>query len=226
MPTQVTFNTLDDVKIVADWYPATTTGGVVILLHMMTNTRHSWAPFAYVLNQQHVAALAIDLRGHGESVFMTSGQKIDYHDFSDEQHLQSLNDISAALDWLNEKGYQNVEVILVGASIGSILALSSIEEHPDLKGLVLLSPGNYRGVNAKQQACYIHPEHVLWAAGSDIDDPEAYESARDIVLKASSERKKFVPYESSGHGVHLFTSDPYLMEDLASWIAESFKIII
>jgi len=198
----------------------------VLLLHMMTNNRHSWAPFAYVLNQQHIAALAIDLRGHGDSTKLKNNKRIDYHDFTDDIHLSSINDVTAALNWLNKKGYQNNEIIILGASFGSTLALETIEEHPDLKGLVLLSPGNYRGVNINHELLYIHPEHVLWAAGSDIDDPEAYESAKTIVLKASSERKKFVPYENAGHGIHLFTSDPHLMEDLASWLVTSFKAII
>ena len=226
MSTKITFDTIDRVKIVADWYPAPTTLGVTILLHMMPNNRRSWAPFAFVLNQHNIAALAIDLRGHGESIETVDGAKLDYRKFTDEQHRNSLFDVLGAIKWLGAKGYKIDDIMLVGASIGSAIALLALEDTPGLAGAVLLSPGNYRGVDIEEQANHIKYHHSIWTTGSDIDDPEAYESAKKIVELAPAHRKKFVPYENAGHGIHLFTSDPNLMDNIALWIKESFQQII
>ena len=219
----VTFQTFDEVNIFGDWYPSPTTIGVVILLHMMPADRKSWAPFQEVLLKHHLASLAIDLRGHGESVTTKSGGKLDYKAFTDEQHRQCLHDVMAAVDWLVAKKYEKSQIMIGGGSIGGNLAVWMLEQDPELAGAFCLSPGNYRGIDAFEQAGYLKSHHSLWTAGSDTDDPEAYETARKMMDEAGASRKTFVPYKNAGHGTHLFSSDPELMENLASWIEESLQ---
>ena len=223
MPEQISYKTFDGVTIVGDWYPTTTTVGVVILLHMMPSDRKSWAPFQKVLAANNIASLAIDMRGHGDSISGDGGIKLDYKKFKDIQHQQTLNDVVGAVEWLNKKNYPKNQILIVGASIGADLALWSLEEEPQLAGAVLLSPGNYRGMDAVEQASHVLPHQALLAAGSDTDDPEAYDAARSIIEKASSERKAFFPYKNAGHGIHLFSSDPQLMDKLAEWIRETIQ---
>lgn len=224
MSERVTFKTFDGVTIVGDWSPVPTTVGVTILLHMMPLDRRSWAPFQQVLTKYGVASLAIDMRGHGESVQTESGEKLDYKKFTDTQHQQTLNDIAAVIDWLVKKNYGLDRIMLVGASIGANLALFMLQQEPALAGAVLLSPGNYRGMDAADDALYVKAHQALWAAGSDGDDPEAFETARQVIETAGASRKMFTPYKNAGHGTHLFTSDPRLMDNLATWVKESFQI--
>ncbi|MBU2566874.1 alpha/beta fold hydrolase [Patescibacteria group bacterium] len=223
MPDQISYKTFDGVTIVGDWYPTTTTVGVVILLHMMPIDRKSWAPFQKVLAANNIASLAIDMRGHGDSTVGEGGIKLDYKTFKDIQHQQTLNDISGAIDWLTNKNYPKSQIVVVGASIGANLALWSLEQEPSLAGAVLLSPGNYRGMDSVAQAGEVLPHQSLLAAGSDTDDPEAYEAARAIIERCSSSRKSFLPYKNAGHGIHLFASDPTLMDKLAEWIRETIQ---
>lgn len=206
-----------------DWSPASTTVGVAILLHMMSVDRRSWMAFQQVLSKHGVASLAIDMRGHGESVNTDTGAKLDYKQFDDDQHMQTLNDVQAALDWLVKKQYSKDRVILVGASIGANLSLLMLRQSPELVGAVLLSPGDYRGIKGADEALYVKPSHCLWVAASDGDDPESFQVAEQLVEKAAAERKVFVPYKNSGHGIHLFTADPKLMESVAGWIKESLQ---
>jgi pimeloyl-ACP methyl ester carboxylesterase len=222
MPETITYTTLDKVIIKADWSPSPTTVGVAILLHMMPLDRKSWSDFQQILQRHHIASLAIDLRGHGQSTKTEEGATLDYKKFSDSDHKKYLYDVMGALDWLNEKKYTKDQTMMVGASIGANIALWALEDEPSLAGAVLLSPGNYRGINAVEKAGYIKSHHALWATGSDSDDPEAYETAKAVVEEAGAERKQFVPYKNSGHGNHLFTSDPELMENLAVWIEQSY----
>ncbi len=224
MPETIKIQTFDGVNLVGDWTPVPTTVGVAILLHTMPQTRKSWAPFAQVLAKHNVASLAIDMRGHGESNTLTSGEKIDYKTFTDEQHQRYVTDAAAAMDWLTGKKYPKNQIIMVGASIGANIALSMLQQEPALAGAVMLSPGDYRGIDALEQADYVKPHHAIWAAGSDSDDTESYEAAKSLINVAVAERKSFVPYKNAGHGVHMFESDPKLMESLAQWIKESLSL--
>lgn len=224
MSDRITFKTFDGVNIVGEWYPVPTTIGVAILLHMMPTDRRSWAPFQQVLVKYNIASLAIDMRGHGESVKTEAGGNLDYKKFDDTQHQQSVNDVQAAVDWLTAKKYDIDRIMLVGASIGANIALQEVQQEPRLGGLVLMSPGNYRGMNANEDALYIKAHQALWSTGSDGDDPEAYETAHKVVEVAAASRKMFVPYKNAGHGIHLFTSDPKLMDSLAQWMQESFQM--
>ena len=220
----IKYQTFDGVTIVGDWTPVPTTVGVAILLHMMPLDRKSWAPFAQVLAKNNVASLAIDLRGHGESVNTATGDKLDYKKFTEIQHQSYLNDVIGAVDWLVSKKYPKNQIMVVGASIGANVALWMLQQEPLLAGAVMLSPGDYRGIDALEQAEYVKPHQSLWAAGSDSDDPEAYEAAKSVINAAAAERKAFAPYKNAGHGIHLFTSDPKLMESLAAWIKESLLL--
>jgi len=222
MPETISYKTLDNVIITGDWSPSPTTLGVAILLHMMPSDRKSWAAFQQVLLKHNIASLAIDLRGHGDSNHTTEGAALDYKKFQDADHQKYLFDVLGAIDWLTEKKYDKEQIMTVGASIGADIALWALQDEPALAGAVLLSPGNYRGIDAVDKAEYTKYDHSLWAAGSDSDDPEAYETAEQIIEKAGAGRKKFVPYKNAGHGIHLFTADPELMENLAKWMQESF----
>jgi pimeloyl-ACP methyl ester carboxylesterase len=222
MSETINYKTLDNVFIVGEWSPSPNTIGVAILLHMMPNDRKSWAPFQQILQKHNIASLAIDLRGHGESTKTEEGGVLDHKKFSDEDHRKYLYDVIGAFDWLEEKKYSKSQIMMVGASLGANIALWALEDEPILAGAALLSPGNYRGIDAVEKAGYIKPHHAIWAAGSDSDDPDAYEAAKNVVEIAAAERKKFVPYKNSGHGVHLFTSDPELMENLSAWIEDSY----
>jgi pimeloyl-ACP methyl ester carboxylesterase len=222
MAETITYKTLDNVFIKGDWSPSPTTLGVAILLHMMPSDRKSWAPFQQILLRHNIASLAIDLRGHGESTETSEGVTIDYKKFTDENHRKYLYDVIGALDWLEDKKYSKDQVMMVGASIGANVALWALEEDPSLVGAAMLSPGNYRGIDAVEKAGYIKAHHAIWAAGSDSDDPEAYDTAKRVVELAAAERKQFVPYKNAGHGIHLFTADPELMDNLAKWIEESY----
>lgn len=223
MPESIIFPTPDGVSIAGDWYPSPKTFGVVVLLHMMTSSRKDWIPFQQELVKNNIASLAIDMRGHGESTKTKEGVVLDHKKFTDEQHQQYLVDASAAVRWLTNKKYEKSQIMVMGASIGANIALWMLEEEPALAGAVLLSPGNYRGIDAVAQAEYLKHHHALWAAGSDSDDTDAYETARKVVEESAAYRKSFIPYKNAGHGIHLFTSDPQLMSNLAKWISETFQ---
>src|SRR5215212_9666961 len=64
----VSVRTDDGVTLAATWYEADGRAApAVILVHMLHKSRHDWDPIASRLASEGIGALAIDLRGHGES---------------------------------------------------------------------------------------------------------------------------------------------------------------
>lgn len=220
MPERITLTTADDVVIVGDWVPATRVIGAAVLLHMMSETRGSWAPVQEALAKRNIASLAIDLRGHGESMQTIDGETVDYQKFSDDDHQTSILDAAAAVAWVRTRGVDLNRIALAGASIGANLALLELTEEPHLTGAVLLSPGSdYRGFRALEDAQNMIPEQRLVIVSSE-DDAESFGSSKTLYDQAPVEIKTFVPYKNAGHGTAMFKADPALPEKIAEWIAE------
>src|SRR2546422_8056894 len=66
-----------------------------ILLHMLGKDRNSWNGFPETLAQNGFVVLAIDLRGHGESV-VQNGKPISYQSFTSEDFNKMSLDVKAA----------------------------------------------------------------------------------------------------------------------------------
>src|SRR5688572_4848830 len=65
---RVSFRTADGVTIAATWFEASSRPApAVVLVHMLGRSRRDWEGVASRLADSGVGALAIDLRGHGDS---------------------------------------------------------------------------------------------------------------------------------------------------------------
>lgn len=218
MAQRISVETVDDVQIIGDWVPATTTLGAAILLHMMPATRTSWAPFQALLAQKGVASLAIDLRGHGESTKQSAGV-LQYQKFTDEQHAASWNDVQAAFGWVRGRQIEKGQIVLAGASIGANLALQFLAEEPQIPGAVLLSPGiDYHGVTTPESAEQILPHQGVWMAASRGDDDESVAAVQELDGLLEIEEKQTRILENHGHGTKLFEADAALMAEAADWL--------
>lgn len=218
MPERLT--TFDHVTLVADWVPAPTTLGAVILLHMMPATRQSWAPFQRVLAERGLASLAIDLRGHGDST-QAEGGSLAFQKFTDVQHARSINDVRAAYEWIRAKNIEPSRIGLAGASIGANLALQFLAEEPQLTGAILLSPGlNYHGVTTVDAAEKILPHQGVWMAASRGDDDESVAAIQQLEPLLAIENRINKIVDNHGHGTKIFETDPALMAEAADWLRE------
>lgn len=220
---RIVFQTADRVAIVGDFLMAPPPAGgsirAVLLLHMMPADRKSWHKLQEALHDRGVASLAIDLRGHGESL-VQDGRRLDYRAFDDEQHQGYLEDVRAALSWLRSRGFEERQVLLVGASIGANAALAIAAEKSAIPAVALLSPGeNFRGIATYDAAERLRPEQAIWIAASEGDDQESFDAMQEIIRRAPSTEKMAKPFASAGHGTHLFTIFPKLVDELADWLA-------
>ncbi len=224
VPERVEFETDDNVNIVGDWYESEDGNkGTVVLLHMMNRDRSSWAEFAEILVNSGYNALAIDLRGHGDSVVKkgeTNKSILDYREFTDEEHQSSIKDVYGALDYLKTKKSIGVdEIYIVGASIGANLALVALKSEPNLKKAVLLSPGiDYRGIISKSAISNLYSnQKVLMLAG--VSDEYSANSVREL-SKLAPDRADMKIFSNirTGHGTDMFATEPDLANMILNWM--------
>jgi alpha-beta hydrolase superfamily lysophospholipase len=214
----------DGVKVVGAWVTAPTTIGAVVLLHMYPATKESWAAFQPVLARRGIASLAIDLRGHGESVATTGGASLDYRSFSDEETRSSINDVRAAYDWIRDRGIDEDRIAAAGASIGANLALKFLSEEPHVPAAILLSPGlNYHGIDVMEFVDYVAPHQSVRIIASRGDDDDSVSASAEIVKQLFSEEKEFIRLENAGHGTKMFDSDAALMGQMADWLRDRIQ---
>jgi len=214
---KVSFVTLDDVTIVGDVYRGTGHGPAALLLHMMPAIKESWSSFANVLlSQGFKIILAIDLRGHGESQLQTD-KKLDFLEFSDQEHQLKIRDVITAVSWLEEQGATKDRLALIGASIGANLSIAYGAMNPEIPAVVALSPGlNYRGVTTEDKmSAYVGRALYLVASAEDTYSLETNQRLAALYSGATLKELNQV-----GHGTAMFDQSPDLMSEVAAWLIE------
>jgi dienelactone hydrolase len=179
-PQRVSFKTADGVTIVGDYYAPVPQAGqkapIAILLHMYPADRSSWQGFATNLSSVGFAALAIDMRGKGQSVEPAEMNLADRYEKRDSKLFQSMyEDVAAAYLWLRKQpDVDPSRLALVGASVGCSVALDYARRDPSVDVVVCLSPGtNYMGVNSLAHVrAYGDRPLLLAASEKERDAPE------------------------------------------------------
>lgn len=111
-PRTVAFRTADGIDLAADRYGAPSRGSV-LLAHGGGQTRYAWAKTAAALGELGWEAIAIDLRGHGDSGWSPTG------DYQIERFAEDLADVA------REIGNRPA---LIGASLGGLAGLYAAAE--------------------------------------------------------------------------------------------------
>ncbi|MBI2462989.1 MAG: alpha/beta fold hydrolase [Candidatus Spechtbacteria bacterium] len=221
MPEKLTLITTDQVMIVGNYYPASNVKApAVILLHMMPATKESWDEFAKKLQQAGFQVLAIDERGHGESI--KKGQDgegfiLDYKKFSLEDHQAKKLDVEACREFFIEKEVSMGDIFMGGASIGANLAIQYLAEHPEARAAFALSPGlDFGGIETVPLVQVLQATQSLFLIAAKDDAISAY--AVGQLSDQGAAKKRVELYEKGGHGTNLFFTNPDLMDELVSWL--------
>lgn len=220
--TRITFKTTDGVSIVGDYCAPSNAKKVVLLLHMMPAVRQSYAPLSTALNKAGVATLAIDLRGHGESIERQVYKQekptiLDHKKFAPEDHQTSRLDVDASLNFLKSSGFAENGISFVGASIGANLALDALDRYDNSHCAVLLSPGlDYRGVLAEPALKGITKAQTVWAIAANEDEYSA--EAVKVLEKLNPTQVKATIFDDENHGTDLFAAHPNLIKEIVDFI--------
>lgn len=210
-PQTVRFKTTDGWTIVGLYHPPRKKADVAILVHGVGAGKGEWSGFEPDLWKMGLGTLAIDLRGHGESVKGPSGKKKKtWPQFSDADWESAAKDLKAAVLFLRRRGFKKNHVSIMGGSIGANLA-SQIVVEMKLPWGVLLSPGeSYRGVNLRMGSA----PHFCVAASPQ--DGYAFKTA----LSLMTEPNVVFLQASSGHGAQMLAHAGFTSR-LLSWIKKN-----
>ena len=230
---QLRLATADDVGISAVYYPASTEPApAVVLLHDVGQSRDEWATFAVLLQRTGIAALAIDLRGHGESTRRLTAQgphRVDFHDFTPRDFEDMLLDVNAAVDWLAEQtGIDKHRIGVIGSSLGANVALRYAAFNEDLAALLLLSPGmTYRGLRADEPMRKLGPVPLRLVVSRM--DPFYFESCKRLVEirhekdQSTPDPKEITICTGNLHGTEMLKGVNGLATLLVDWLKETLR---
>ena len=170
----------------------------------MGGDRRVWRNLALDAQQDGFAALAIDLRGHGES--------------GGESDLVAMErDIETALTWLaGQEKLSKERIAIIGASTTANLALRVGAKQAQVKAIGLLSPVSER--YAPSIADTSSTKQALFVAASD-DDTYSLDTAKS--LQERSATTTVMTYPGDTHGTNLLLSNHDLIPNLLHWLSEA-----
>ncbi len=220
-PIRATFRTADGVEIVGDyWTPIKgEPAAVVVLLHMYRSQRSAYQPLVPALEQAGLAILAIDLRGHGESVEparLGLAKKVEDRDAATFQAM--YQDVAGAYQWLSQRPEVDLgRLAIVGASVGCSVALDYAARDRSVDALVLLTPG----------ASYLHLDSIAHVAGYGqrpimmlTSEEERARGTAALAAKVPQATVHVYP-QSDIHGTKMFGKVPAVEPAIAQFIQQA-----
>jgi len=200
---RVSFRTEDGVTIAATWYEPPSRGPAVILVHMLHRSRRDFEALAVRLSSEGIGALAIDLRGHGESQGSYG-----------ESFAPMVADIKAARRFLATRSDVSGRIGMLGASLGANLVAMAAGDDPSVVSVALLSPSlEYRGLRIDPAMRKIGSRPVLMVVSDD--DAYATRTARD--LEKGTKGREVMHLQAAGHGTMMLDREPALAGALVDW---------
>jgi pimeloyl-ACP methyl ester carboxylesterase len=205
--------TSDGVKLAAVFYPPVSMNpntGVLILVHEAYRDRSAWNGFITAAHQSGYAVITFDLRGHGES----QGEQV----FEEAMDM----DLDAVVDWINSSPDLNEEhIAVIGASLGANLALRAGARYPQIKSVVMLSPGMLLWDIGIESAILEYGQRPVLLVASEDDGYPAMSVQRLNDLGKGYD--KLVIYPGAGHGTQLVADHPDLIPLILDWLQQTMK---
>jgi dienelactone hydrolase len=220
----VSLRTADSYTI-AGWYwkPRLATkqkvAPAVLLLHMRGKDKASWGSLPQTLLSEGYAVLAIDLRGHGETLDPSGGRPA-LDSLRDSDYQNMLFDVGAAHAFLRQQPAVDPERLgIIGASIGANLAILYAAQDRRVRTAVCLSPGlDYKGLKPLPALdAYDKRPLYLIAATGDTQSYPSCEKLRDAAVKAKPASLR--AFDGSDHGTNLLLAHPGLDKTIVTgWL--------
>ena len=221
-PYRVEYTTSDGVVIIGDyWIPkdANTPAPAVILLHMYRSDRSAWRPLVSVLEDAGFAIMAIDLRGHGESI-KPEDRKLEkrVRDRDPVLFRAMHRDVFGAYRWLQQRPEVDLSrLAIVGASVGCSVALDYAVRDKSVDTIVLMTPGEkYLGVDSIEDIKEYGRRPVLMLTS------EEERSQGTQVLSELAKQAELKTYTKSGiHGTRMFGKVPGVQRYIAAYLKKN-----
>jgi len=196
----------------------------VVLLHSLGYSSVDWGNLIPDLNNAGYAVIAIDLRGHGKSVFNTKFQKRAWTYFTTKNYQKFPSDVLAVLDQAQKqvKAVSLDNMAIVGADIGAntaVLVSKELKKKP--KTLVLISPTtNFKGLYIPIAMVEMGAVPVLsMASNKDVYCLNEQRSLAKFAQGGFYAKN----YPQGGMGMMMIKSNPSMSQDIVKWIIRYLK---
>ncbi|MBQ7764647.1 alpha/beta fold hydrolase [bacterium] len=194
----------------------------VILLHSLGYNSQWWETLPSELSAKGYAVLAIDLRGHGASIYNSKLTKTSWKNLKNSAYAKYPDDVLAVINKIKEE-YPKLTFFsnwaIVGADIGAstgIIAADKMPIHP--KTIVMISPVvKAKGLYIPVNMAHLNGVDFLSISGTDdimTKDAEIY-----LMRFAQDEFATFTS-ESKSTGMLMIKNDPGLAKMIAEWVGE------
>ena len=177
----ITYTTEDGGVIEASFFEGTQ-DLVVVFAHGAIFNKESWYFMAEKLQKENISSLSLDFRGYGNSKMGSTNKR--------------LLDILGAIDYLKERGFNNIAI--VGGSMGGAAVLNALDIKTDavIKKVVLLAPaGGSAIVSESINKLFI------------VSKEERLFTRVNMIYDESSQPKELKVYPGSFHAQHMFKAE-------------------
>lgn len=204
--------TPDGVRLAYEARTVDNAKGTVLLLHGLGSSLDEWFYLARDLNREGWSTITFDFRGHGFSR-QYRDQELEWQNFTQAARDSALRDVetAAALIPAGEPFW------LMGSSFGANMAVRYAAKHPEVTGVVLLSPGlEQGGIEISQSVSALSGRPLLMAAAEG--DAYAAGSVKYLDESAGEPKKVLIYPDSEAHGQLMLELIPELEKEIIEWI--------
>ena len=139
----INFQTDDNWQINAKYHNPENDKPVFILLHAQKKNLKSFKNIYRHFYKNGYGYIALDMRGHGDSLTNAEGSTETYKSFSirgaDNQFNKMTRDAEGAISFLSSQDISEDRMIIMGSVLGANLAFKVAAAHPDIMGVITLS---------------------------------------------------------------------------------------
>ncbi len=196
----------------------------LVFVHMWARDRETWWGLPQYFATYGYTGIYMDLRGHGKSHFPKADIRVTTSDKSRKRRYKKFYlDILPAIDLLDKHPQvKKNELILVGASLGTVLGVLAVEKHKEkFIGMIMMSPADsYFDVYVRQAARKISKMPVLVIAEKN---DKSFKGAQKF-LKFFNGYKTYFQTDYIGHGTNALYRDLGMPTLLRDW-AERIEIL-
>lgn len=194
----------------------------VVLLHSLGYNSQWWEDLPDELLKKGYAVLAIDLRGHGASIYNAKLTKNSWKNMKPSAFAKYPDDVLAIINKVKEENTKKVffnNWAIVGADIGAsagVIAADKMQVYP--KTIVMISPV------VKAKGLYVpvsmaHLDGVDFLSISGTDDIMSKDAEIYLAKFVQDEFATFTS-DSKTTGMMMIKNDPGLSRLISEWIAE------
>lgn len=214
--------TKDEFTLVGDFYPSRVKDKkmpLVFLLHSFGGKSSDWGPLPQKIVEGGYNVFALDLRGHGRSVYNANLRYRTYKQFTSDVWAKFPKDVLEVINYLKDT-YSKVDytkIIFVGADLGANAAvLAGDELKPRPIKMALISPAQiFKGL-------YIpivisnYPNTPMLILASSSDTHFANQAKMLSRFIQSAQTIKLYPH--GGSGTILLKRNPSAYDDIVKFI--------